>query len=254
MKGDEIANTMKEDPRPERKNHSCESININMRSLAMNNGKTFVHRTSTSGSVAHIVEDDKHMLLVGVVTFVSVACVVRLFLSTSPRLVDVRSSIRSKQYLASFIRTLGMVMWPFVLLCVVKREDRSNTILVIPILWHVCMWFVDMHFVLHATHATDSIPASIRIDPMLLGGVALGICNLVGNRPDSKYAYLFMYAMVVCFLFVMPTHTLKSGCIEEQIIDNVQKVILYYCIGFLLSGILLTRLIIDSATVSSEHA
>jgi hypothetical protein len=198
-----------------------------------------------SGDVVNGVAST-NMLALSIVTFASVVCVVRLFMANKSRFVGMHEHIQSKRLLASFIRTLGAVLWPLVLLCVVKREDRTNSALILPIVWNVLVWLVDMHFVHHAAETSGSKPASIRIDPMLLGGLAFGICNLIGNRPDSKHAYLFMYAVVTCFLFVMPSHTLQSGCIEEQVVENVQKVVLYYCIGFLFTGVLLTRSFIES--------
>ena len=191
------------------------------------------------------------MTIVGVVTFVSVVCVLRLFLRTKPPSVPVvDQTLDQKRRFASFIPTLGAVVWPFVLLCIVKREDHSNSVLVLPVVWNVCLWLLDVHFMHNTAPDSTNKPATVRTDPMLLAGLAFGMCNLVGSRPDSKHVYLFIYAIVTCFLLVLPSNTLRPESLESHVVSSVQKVIFHYCIGLLLTGVILTH----TSVVASHSA
>ena len=149
--------------------------------------------------------------------------------------------MQRRRALASTIRTAGAIAWPLVLLSVVPHEDHGHGALVAPLAWSLVMWVVDAYLLHHAPSADEERPASLRLDPTSLSGLTFGLCGLLGSRPDSRYAHLFLYAIVGTIVLVLPSHNLEAGCLEEQIFESVQKAALLWCIGFLVAGVALTR-------------
>jgi hypothetical protein len=173
-----------------------------------------------------------------IVTAAGAAVVVDVFVRTWR---DVADDMARRRALASFIRTLAAVLWPWVLTrLVVPCEDRCRSELAVPILWSSVMFALDS-FVLHHSRGTEGAPASVRLDPTSMTGLTFGLCSLVGSKPGGRYAHLFMYAILGCLLVVLPSHNLEKGCLEEQVFESVQKAALIYCIGILITAESLTH-------------
>ena len=171
-------------------------------------------------------------------TAASSVCVYLVFLRTYSLL---SGKMERRKALSSLIRTMGAVLWPLLLLSLIPQQDRCSSVLIVPILWNSLMWVLDSYLLHNSPSSQKDRPASVRIDPSPLAGLTFGFCSLVGSRPDSKYAHLFLYAILVCLVFVFPSHNLSPDCIEEQIVESVQKTALMWCIGLILSAVLLTR-------------
>lgn len=141
---------------------------------------------------------------------------------------------------AAFIRTMGAVLWPAVLLALVPAADRGNPALAVPLSWNAAMWALDAHLLHHAPSA-DERPASLRLDHASLASLSFGLCGLLGARPGSAHTHLFLYAIVGCVVLVFPSHNLQEGCVEQQVFESVQKAALMWCIGLLIAGVVLLR-------------
>ena len=137
---------------------------------------------------------------------------------------------------ASAVRTLFAVLWPAVLFASVPEEDRTRVSLALPLAWNAAVWALDAHFLHHAP-SKDTAPASLRLDPTSIAGLSFGLCGLV--KPDSKHTRLFLAAVVGCLALVLPSHNLEPGCVEEQWFESVQKALLMWCIGLLITGVVL---------------
>jgi len=173
-----------------------------------------------------------------IVTAAGAAVVIDVFQRTWR---DVDDEMARRRALASLLRTLAAVLWPWTLTrLVVPCDDRCRPELAVPLLWSTLMFSLDA-FVLHHSPGREGAPASMRLDPTSMTGLTFGLCSLVGSKPDSRYAHLFMYAILGCLLVVLPSHNLEPGCLEEQIFESVQKAALIYCIGILITAAILTR-------------
>lgn len=173
-----------------------------------------------------------------VVTVVGVLCVLHVYASL---LRQNPPPLTHRRALAGTIRTLGSILWPSVLLAAVPSEDHNRSALVWPLAWNAFMWTLDAYLLHYAPSDDEERPASLRLDPTSLTGMSFGLCGLIGARPDSRYTYLFLYAVVGCLVLVLPSHNLQSGSLEEQVFESVQKAALLWCIGFLIAGVALTR-------------
>lgn len=173
-----------------------------------------------------------------VVTVAGILCVLHASLSLRLERLDALTRTR---VLASTIRSVATMAWPVALLSALTCEDRCRHALLIPLLFNFAVWAVDFYLVHHAPSSDPIRPASIRFDHYSFSGLTFGLCSFLGARYDSKYAHLFLYAVVGCLVLVLPSHNLAPGCIEEQIFESVQKAALMWCIGFLIAGVVLTR-------------
>lgn len=179
------------------------------------------------------------VLPVGIVSLVGALCVWDTYRKLS---VCVRHSPRSQRRLvASCIRTTGCLLWPLALFSLVPRDDHDELGLLLPLAWNATVWTVDTYLLHHAPAASEQQPASLRLEHSSLTGLGFGMCSLLGARHDSKYTHLFMYAILGCLLLVLPSHNLEPGCLEEQVFENLQKTALVWCIGLLITGVVLTR-------------
>ena len=156
---------------------------------------------------------------------------------------ETKDALDTKRYRAGCIRACGALWWPAVLAAIVPHDDRGCRACLLPLGWMLVVHVLDMYLLFHAPSAdtTGEKPASLRLDPMCLSGVAFGLCGVLGASADGRYRHLFLYAVVAFVATVLPTHNLQPGCVEEQIFESVQKTLVLYCIGLLLAGVALTR-------------
>lgn len=134
--------------------------------------------------------------------------------------------------LAFTIRCLGVALWPLVIrsLCADCRHVLAGT------LW---MFLLE---VLDAVVLLD--PESTRGLTMEKGsflGIVFALAALSGNRPDATHSQLFVYSILGMFLTVVPSHDLKEGSRNALLLENVQRVILHYCVALFVTAISLTR-------------
>lgn len=178
----------------------------------------------------------------GIVTAAGLLCLVFTFRRVWRDLDDMRDADSARRVVvASFVRTVAAVVWPLLLLSAVCSTDKGNRVLLLPLLVNTTFWLLDVCFMYHAPSNQTDRPASLRLEPSSLTGLTFGLCGLAGARPDSKYSYLFLYAIVGCLVVVMPSHNLRPGCLSEQLFESVQKAVLMWCIGFLIAAVALTR-------------
>jgi hypothetical protein len=176
-------------------------------------------------------------LPVGLATAVGLLC-----LAETHRGLEARTDLEARRARASLLRTGGALLWPALLLSVVPREDHCRWALAPALLFNFAVWTLDS-YLLHrvASSEPEARPASLRLDASSVTGLTFGLCGLLGARPDGKYTYLFLYAIVGCIVLVLPSHNLQPGCVEEQIFESVQKAAIVWCLGLLIAGIALTR-------------
>lgn len=151
------------------------------------------------------------------------------------------NALSKKKAIASLVRTGMALVWPVLLLSFVCPDDKSNSVLLLPLLCSTGFWFIDAQLMHHSPSGQSEKPASLRLEPSSLTGLAFGLCGIVGSRPESKYSYLFLYAIVGCLVLVLPSHNLEPGCLAEQLFESIQKGALMWCIGLLLAAVILTR-------------
>ena len=185
---------------------------------------------------------------VGTVTAAALACVFVVYARVDAQLGD--DARARRKALASLIRTVAAVLWPFVLTHVLVPEaDRESCLLCGPILWVTALWCIDSAMMHHsASSDNDETPVSVRLDPGSLTGLTFGLCNLAGSKPDGRHSHLFMSAVLGALLVVLQSHNLAKDCFEAQVFESVQKAALMWCIGLLFTAVVLTRSSVQDGT------
>lgn len=151
--------------------------------------------------------------------------------------------LQRRRMLACSIRTISAMCWPSVLFACVSSEHRSPALLWLPLLWSYAVWNLDTFLLFHGKSTDpDETPATLRMDPTPLCGLAFGLCTLLGARDQTKHANLFLYAILGCFVFVLPSHNLHPGSNAAQAFESVQKSLLIYCVGGVIAGVVVSRL------------
>ena len=177
-----------------------------------------------------------------VTTVLGAICVVDVYRRVAAAAPPSAPPAARVRLLTCLIRTLGVVVWPALLCTVVRSADARAPALVPALLWTSLLWWTDSYLMTHSSErdATPG-PLGLRIDPNLLTGLAFGLSTLVGSRPDGPHSSLFLYAILGCFLVVLPSHSLPRTATPAVVFDNVQKVVFHWCIGLLIAAIALTR-------------
>jgi hypothetical protein len=148
-------------------------------------------------------------------------------------------TIKKKRALASVIRCIGALVWPlFFMYCVLTKFDRCSTAIVFPLIWNFCMWYLDS-YLMHYAPSKNASTASLKLDPSVITSLSFGLSGLL--RGTGTYNSLFLFSIVGCLIFVLPSHNLEDGCVEEQIFESVQKAALLWCIGVLIAAVALSH-------------
>lgn len=175
---------------------------------------------------------------------VGIACVTLAYarFRTDPNL-NARAFGRTRLF-SAYLRTVGTLLWPCVLFTALAPSDHCKAALFPALTWSFAMWGIEaalFHQYDSAQGGKPGLPASLQINPASLTAIGFGMSSLVGSRPDSPYASLFTYAILGCFLLVLPGHDLPDNSVGAQIFDNVQRVVLHWCIGLLVAAVFLTH-------------
>lgn len=141
-----------------------------------------------------------------------------------------------RRILASGIRTCVAILFPLILSYASKRSVCAPAIL-----WVTGIHLLDS-FLLWNVESVDSIkPASLKMEPTALTSLTFALCGYMGAKADHKHGDLFLFAIMACLLCVLPSHSMKPGCLEEQVFESVQKSLLFNCVGLLVAGVCLVR-------------
>lgn len=148
------------------------------------------------------------------------------------------SAVEKRRILSGGIRSLGGVSFPLLLFHLLPVEKRGCEAAIPPLAWMMVATLVDEYFLFHAESSEGSSrPASLRLDPSCIAGLTFGICGFLGMRSDNRYSPLFLTAVVTCLSVVLPSHNLKQGSIEEQVLESIQKTVLFSCISLVIAGV-----------------
>ena len=139
------------------------------------------------------------------------------------------------------MRTLGALLWPPLLFSCICKSDTQKQILVVPLLISTIWHSIELRLLRDCTGVSKDLIPSLRMEASALTGLGFAMSASVGNRPDSKYTYLFLYAVITCFLVVSPTHNIEQDSLAAQVIEGVQRSVFVWCMCLVIAGVLLSR-------------
>ena len=131
-----------------------------------------------------------------------------------------------------------MILWP--LICKIVLKDRLYNVLPV-LLWPIIVLGLDVYLLKYHTFEqhTSKNKNILNMDANAICSLTFALSSLLGSHKDECCKNIFIYGVLGCIAFVMPTPETPAETIESVLIDNVQKVILTYSTGLLLAGSLL---------------
>ncbi len=136
-------------------------------------------------------------------------------------------------------KTIGVLLWPLIFHLIIPNDEENKNSLIAPFLWPFLIWAWDSYLLTYGliSETSSSNVASARIDPSTISSMSFALFGLLGGSSNSKYSYIFLYAVLMCIAFVFPNHNLASGSPEDILVEAIQKVILSWAVGMLFVGV-----------------
>ena len=79
------------------------------------------------------------------------------------------------------------------------------------------------------------------MDANLICTLTFALGSVLGAHKDKCCQNLFLYGVLGCIIFVFPNPNAPEETIENIIIESIQKIVLIYSTGLLLSGAFLLQ-------------
>ena len=146
---------------------------------------------------------------------------------------------KAKMYII-LIYFSGMLIWP--LLWKTFLQDRTNEPISIPsLVWPILILGMDIYLLKYHTFEQhmNKNKNILSIDANAICSLTFALSSILGAQSDDCCKNIFIYGVLGCIAFVMPTPETPADTIESIIIDHTQKVILTYSTGLLLAGSML---------------
>ena len=133
-----------------------------------------------------------------------------------------------------------ILSWPIVWCHFLGKENVYKKALV-SLIWPLFLIALDMYLIKYHTLEEQMRPRKglLTMDANALCTLAFALSSVLNANKDSCCKNLFIYGVLGCIAFVMPSPDSPSQTIENICIETVQKVILTYSTGLLLAGSLL---------------
>ena len=146
---------------------------------------------------------------------------------------------------------VAMAVWP-VVWALLLNERRSELRTLPGLLWPLIILTIDIRSMNHTTYetTTQSKRPMLSMDANAICSLTFALSGILGAQNDACCREIFMYAIIGCVAFVMPAPYTSTSSTESVVIESIQKTMLAYATGMLLTGIML-RLSVSNV-VSSQ--
>lgn len=156
-------------------------------------------------------------------------------------IVTRNASIRAKAklYIIS-IYSIGIILWPLVWSSMMK-ENVTNSHSIPCLIWPIAVLLIETYLLKYHTfeqHMSKN-KSILSMDANAICSLTFALSSILGAHRNKSCKNIFIYGVLGCIAFVMPSPQTPSDTIESILIDNVQKVILTYSTGLLLGGSML---------------
>lgn len=165
--------------------------------------------------------------------------VILLICSKLSAQVSMRAKV--KMYILS-IYTCGIVLWPFVWESLLK-ENAYDPYSLPSLAWPIFMIILEIYLMKYHTLETESKSRKgvISMDANLICTLTFALGSVLGAHKDKCCQNLFIYGVLGCIIFVFPNPNAPQETLENIIIESIQKIVLIYSTGLLLSGAFLLQ-------------
>ena len=138
---------------------------------------------------------------------------------------------------------VAIVLWPLVWRSVVQREDVRSAFPLIGLLWPIVILIGDL--VAMRQHTYDTALQSKRqfmtMDANAICSLTFAISAYIGAQNHKCCNRIFLWAILGCVAFIMPSPHTHVNALESIAYEAMQKGVLAYATGFLITGVLLVN-------------
>lgn len=166
-------------------------------------------------------------------------CIVCMLVISSAYQKDTTPRVRAR-ISAVTVWFLGIAAWPFIWASFVNKR-RNEPHALVGLLWPIIILAIDIRALNYTTYEvnTQSNRSVITMDANAMCSLTFAVSGLLGAQKDSCCRDMFLYAIIGCIAFVLPAPHTNNNNTENVVIESIQKTMLAYATGLLLTGIML---------------
>ena len=150
-----------------------------------------------------------------------------------------KKSVKTKSAITTAtVWSIALVCWPLLWKWVVG-EESSNLVALPGLLWPIGLIIYDLHCLIEDESTMRSRRPSLSMDANTICSLTFALSSILGAHNNECCKNIFMTAILGCIAFVLPTPHTSENELHTSVSESVQKSILSFSTGLVLTGILL---------------
>jgi hypothetical protein len=147
---------------------------------------------------------------------------------------------------------IAIALWPLVWRNVVEKSPKHHPCVIIGLIWPICILLFDV--LATRKHAYENHLQSKRqfltMDASTICSLTFAISSYIGAQSHKCCNKIFLWAILGCVAFIMPSPHTHTNTMETIAFEAIQKAVLAYATGMLLTGVML----VASTEETAAHA
>ena len=179
------------------------------------------------------------MVFVGAFGFTACLAIIVYTLATRVK-TSKNTSLRVKTT-SLLVWTCAIIIWPIVWALVLQKHVEYPNVWV-SLLWPIMVLGFDMYMTFKRPYDMDMTSRRnvLSMDANALCSITFAMAGVLSaHGPNSGVSHVFIYAILGCFAFVMPSPHSAVHPLDTMFVESLQKVVLTYSTGLLLAGVML---------------
>ena len=136
--------------------------------------------------------------------------------------------------------SVAIAAWPLIFRYIVQ-EERHRLAALPGLLWPIFILSLDILAMRQHTYEAhvQSKRSLLSMDANAICSLTFAIASIIGAQKHKCCNRVFLFAVIGCIAFVMPSPHTSVNAVDTMTVEAVQKAVLAYATGLLLTGILL---------------
>ena len=167
--------------------------------------------------------------------------IVVILICSYTMMISAHTNIRAKakMYIVSIL-CIGIILWPAIWKMMLKEYSSKHQSLP-SLIWPICVLFLELYLLKYHTFEqhTKKNKSILAMDANAICSITFALSSVLGAHKNQTCKNMFMYGVLGCIAFVMPSPQAPLDTLESVLIENIQKIILIYATGSLLGASML---------------